>query len=155
MEKIDKFDAWQKKLSVEHPLVYVLLLPFIFLISIRPIFFLILEVTFYFFLFNSISFSLNTVGPSMRPTIQNGDYVLYNPFDKHYEADDIIRFFSYDLNEVLIKRVISINEVGCLWVEGDNKENSTDSRKFGYVCKEKNADFLGTVYPLKNIFSGF
>lgn len=38
------------------------------------------------------------------------------------------------LSRTLIKRIIKINSKGCYWVEGDNRNYSTDSREYGWLC---------------------
>jgi hypothetical protein len=38
-------------------------------------------------------------------------------------------------DRMLIKRIKKMDSNG-IWVEGDNKESSTDSRKFGYIVRK-------------------
>ena len=83
-------------------------------------------------------------GKSMTPTIKSNDVSLGLPSFR-YTHNDIITFNCFekcghpdakDKYNSLHKRIIDINENGCYWVEGDNKEKSYDSRDFGWLCPE-------------------
>ncbi|OMJ81326.1 hypothetical protein SteCoe_18249 [Stentor coeruleus] len=91
------------------------------------------------------------IGPSMIPTIrQAGDLLLIDKFTPHiwgYKINDIVLAKSpMKLNNLLCKRIIGvagdvvINEdieylipEGHVWIEGDNKSQSFDSRNFGPI----------------------
>lgn len=94
-------------------------------------------------------YSLNYVytgkGRSMSPTIGKNDVSVSIPF--LFSSPKIGDIFSFICNEkcdggrysdidTTTKRIIDINENGCYWVEGDNKEKSYDSRDFGWLCPE-------------------
>lgn len=78
-------------------------------------------------------------GKSMQPTLSKNNVSFGIPAI-NLGVGDIVgyRCFSKcDINgEVkdLRKRIIDINENGCYWFEGDNKENSYDSRDYGWLC---------------------
>lgn len=88
-------------------------------------------------------------GASMEPTIKDGEEIVADP-NKIPEKNDIMVFrcdkCKSAINEIdiLTKRVIRKNDQDCLWVEGDNKQKSLDSRNFGWLCPEE-IEFLGVV----------
>ncbi|MDZ7611806.1 MAG: S24/S26 family peptidase [Candidatus Moranbacteria bacterium] len=81
-------------------------------------------------------------GDSMLPTIREGAELTVDP-EARVSENDIIVFTcrkckqKNDDIDILTKRLIAKNEKGCLWVEGDNKANSYDSRDFGWLCPEE------------------
>jgi hypothetical protein len=83
--------------------------------------------------------SLKVSGKSMEPTLYDGDTLILNFFSTP-KVDDIVVFDCFSKCnstgklEVLTKRIIKIDENGCYWVEGDNKDFSRDSRTFGNLC---------------------
>lgn len=83
--------------------------------------------------------SFNVVGKSMEPTLNNGDRVSYNVSLKP-EQGNIVAFdcftpkcINYETPEK-VKRLTKVNEQGCYWFEGDNKNFSWDSRNYGWLC---------------------
>jgi len=79
-------------------------------------------------------------GHSMMPLINHGYWILIN---LNIDADDlrlneIILLEDPTNKELLIKRIDSINikTEKEFYVLGDNKADSYDSRKFGYIKKE-------------------
>lgn len=94
-------------------------------------------------------------GPSMSPTILSGQSFELDAYALPKEGD-IISFsclnkcnneaFKVESGEmILTKRLIKIDENGCYWVEGDNKDNSYDSRDFGWICKNQDIRINGVV----------
>jgi nickel-type superoxide dismutase maturation protease len=77
------------------------------------------------------------VGRSMMPTLSPGDTVLTRK--RHPKLDDIV-IARHDGREV-IKRVTRI-EADRYYLIGDNSEDSTDSRHYGFINK---SDILGTI----------
>ncbi len=76
-------------------------------------------------------------GPSMEPTITAGDWLLVDPLayrDRAPGVDDLVLAPDPRAAErVLIKRVVSVDPDGWIRLEGDDPEQSTDSRIFGAV----------------------
>lgn len=81
-------------------------------------------------------------GQSMEPTLQTGDTLLCSTL-KNPEIGDIvvIRPFLSVGEKYIIKRVTDIKD-DKIFVEGDNKNNSYDSRNFGYIEMDQ---ILGVV----------
>ncbi len=72
-------------------------------------------------------------GISMHPSLKNGDNVLISRVGKINKGDIVV----YSAKERdYIKRVKSIAG-GKYFLEGDNKEFSTDSREFGLVDEKE------------------
>ncbi len=69
---------------------------------------------------------------SMHPAIEEGSYILVNCADKKVRSGDVVVLKSPENHLVLVKRVKTVKG-GKIFVEGDNKKESRDSRKFGYV----------------------
>ena len=78
-------------------------------------------------------------GASMSPTYNDGDWLLFRTVEPLVAKGlrpligkvIVIERESYP-GILLIKRVVRIDDAG-IWVEGDNKEASTDSRNWGAV----------------------
>jgi signal peptidase I len=72
----------------------------------------------------------------MIPGIKNGERVLVSSifyWFKNPQIGDIVAVVSE--GKVFIKRVTKTRE-DKYFLEGDNKEDSLDSRKFGFIAKE-------------------
>ena len=104
-----------------------------------------LSIIFYLYLILTIIFIIkfrivSVNGQSMCPTlkdkeihlmlntanINDGDIVIIDTKDSGLPADYIIKRFYADKSTDKY-----------IWVEGDNKDNSVDSRRFGLIDKEK------------------
>ena len=69
---------------------------------------------------------------SMEPTIKDGSFVLALFSFFGLRAGDIVLLRHPASHMLIIKRVLRISG-DKVWVEGDNKKESSDSRKFGWV----------------------
>jgi len=99
----------------------------------------------------SIDLKMVVAGPSMLPTLHEGDYVHYaetNPL-----VGDIVIFTCRSERclksngELFIKRVSEISG-DCYTFLGDNPEMSTDSRSFGPLCGNE-AEIEGVVTSIE------
>lgn len=70
-------------------------------------------------------------GNSMYPAFYDGQWLVINKMGQPKAGDVVV--FKYQ-NTELLKRIIRPAGEG-FWVEGDNKDFSTDSREFGAVPK--------------------
>ena len=75
-------------------------------------------------------------GISMCPTLQDGQYLILNTLDKDVEIGDIvvIKPLVCAGGKIIIKRVTDIDN-NKIFIEGDNKDHSLDSRTFGWIDK--------------------
>lgn len=69
-------------------------------------------------------------GRSMLPVLRPGTIVVAVPAPGNVQPGQVV-IFRHDGREK-IKRIIRIEE-NSLWLEGDNPDESTDSRQFGIV----------------------
>lgn len=81
-------------------------------------------------------------GESMTPTFQPGDLILisYIPYLFQRPKTKDIVVIKYQ-NKLILKRITKIKS-GKYYIEGDNKNKSTDSRAFGWISK---SDICATV----------
>lgn len=78
-------------------------------------------------------------GESMEPTYKEGDAVLVNRLAflfKKPKIGDVIVLSNPKKNIIVIKRIYKISSKG-YFVVGDNKNESTDSRHFGWIFKKE------------------
>ncbi len=86
------------------------------------------------------------VGNSMAPLLKQGDEVLLDPRAYHGhlpKVDEIVVAWhpnSADLK--IVKRVAFVDEDGCCFLVGDNRQESEDSRTFGLIPTDR---ILGRV----------
>jgi len=84
-------------------------------------------------------------GDSMNPNYRNGKLVLVSYVAKYSVGDVVVAFM--DRREV-IKRISKMTD-GRVFLVGDNKHNSTDSRKHGWIVE---SNLMGkVVWPRKNL----
>lgn len=80
----------------------------------------------------------------MLPTLEPGKEVLINPWAYSHKLpqvqDLVVAEHPQRPGFRLIKRVMAVDGDGCCDLRGDNPEESTDSRQFGWV---KKASILG------------
>jgi phage repressor protein C with HTH and peptisase S24 domain len=79
------------------------------------------------------------VGDSMLPTLRAGSIIVASGLARKIQTDDIIIIRHEGAEKV--KRVINVN-IDKIYIEGDNKLRSTDSRHFGWL---NSSDILGKV----------
>lgn len=78
-------------------------------------------------------FVVRVIGPSMEPTLTNGELWLARRSLRNLDEGRIVVFLHSDRPSLTqVKRVIRRDESG-YWVEGDNHDQSTDSRDFGVI----------------------
>lgn len=85
-------------------------------------------------------FKYKIVGRSMSPTLKPGQNILVNRLSK-VKPQDIVAAKDPRDGKILIKRVQKITN-GKFYVLGDNPNESTDSRHFGWITKK---DIIGKV----------
>ena len=73
---------------------------------------------------------------SMEPFCQEGDFVLVNRMSYLFSCPKVghvvVLKDPRDSSRHILKRITTIKD-SSVWVEGDNKKRSTDSRDFGWV----------------------
>jgi len=83
-------------------------------------------------------FPVRVSGASMTPTLQPGDFLAVRPLrPDEPKAGQLIVLRSGDSE--IVKRVVDRPDLsrGEYWVEGDNKDGSTDSRSNGPVKRDQ------------------
>lgn len=102
-----------------------------YILTTRLILFSILIVSLAFFR------PIQVKGVSMQPTLNDGQFLILNTLDKNVEIGDIvvIKPLICAGGTYIIKRVTNI-ENDKVFVEGDNKDHSLDSRTFGWIRKD-------------------
>ena len=78
------------------------------------------------------------VGHSMEPQIEDGQSILVSVLPywfKKPQINDIVAFKD-NSGKVLIKRIAKVKN-GEYFMQGDNQEDSLDSRKFGFISKNQ------------------
>ena len=88
----------------------------------------------------------------MAPTFQDGDEIIVDKQATPLLGDaivfDCIQCENIPSKETLAKRIYQINEAGCYWLIGDNKEISYDSRYAGWLCPNQHIVLHGVVIKL-------
>lgn len=76
-------------------------------------------------------------GHSMEPTFKEGQYILASSIPYWFsrpKVGDVVVTIDPKSDDNLLKRIIKVENGSC-WVEGDNKKDSHDSRKFGWILR--------------------
>ncbi|MHB1830375.1 MAG: S26 family signal peptidase [Candidatus Micrarchaeaceae archaeon] len=71
-------------------------------------------------------------GRSMEPAVKDGDYLVLCTFCRKFRVGDIVVLKHPENGMEIVKRVERIDK-GMIFVLGDNRDYSEDSRKFGEV----------------------
>ncbi len=69
---------------------------------------------------------------SMEPYLKYGNFIFIDKWGRHFAANDVVVFYHPKKVMLLVKRIIR-KDGESFFVEGDNKELSEDSRRFGPV----------------------
>lgn len=92
------------------------------------------------------------VGKSMEPALHDGDYVSYDITRLDPSIGEIVAFECFTEKCIngnssigKLKRLTKIDDRGCYWFEGDNKEYSWDSRFYGWLCSPDDVKILGIL----------
>lgn len=80
-------------------------------------------------------FGLRVEGDSMLPTLESGDRVLIDPRAAIHEGDIVLASHPFKSLQI-IKRLLSIESDGRIFLTGDNPTESTDSRVFGVIKRK-------------------
>lgn len=79
-------------------------------------------------------------GDSMSPLYSNGDVLWIDPFAYKKKlpkvGENVLCRHPYEKDRWLVKRIDAIDEKGCLFLMGINKNHSTDSRSFGMISSK-------------------
>jgi signal peptidase I len=86
-------------------------------------------------------------GDSMSPNYNDGDWLLFRLLPAKSKADELVgkvvliqRRSNLGEDFLQVKRVIKVhnhNDEAQIWVEGDNKDKSTDSRSWGALDSDE------------------
>jgi nickel-type superoxide dismutase maturation protease len=71
-------------------------------------------------------------GRSMEPTFYSGDCIIARKYILKPKEGDIVILKHPEKDMKIVKRIVKIDKDG-YFIEGDNKTESSDSRKFGLV----------------------
>src|SRR5207253_4448565 len=72
-------------------------------------------------------------GKSMNPTLKDGEVVLVDREAKIEVGDIVVAKHPFEQNSEVVKRLERINERGHYVLDGDNLEESNDSRHVGAI----------------------
>lgn len=91
---------------------------------------------------------IEVCGDSMNPTFNSGDLIVGCRIFKNPTLNQVFIFRPPVGEKYVIKRLAHISEyTGKFFFEGDNKDYSYDSRKYGYISKDKLvARYLFTIH---------
>ena len=71
----------------------------------------------------------------MLPCLADGDQILVNPRAyrnrRPEQGEVVVAEHPFERGRLLVKRVASVDDHGCLFLTGDNPDESTDSHALG------------------------
>ena len=85
-------------------------------------------------------FKFRIKGRSMEPALKNDDIILVNRLSYFFKKPKVGDIIVLRRKDYIIKRIAKISpsaDGNKCFVLGDNKKESTDSRKFGWINKKK------------------
>lgn len=91
---------------------------------------------------------IQVCGDSMYPTFNDGDIILGCRLLKDFKVGNVFIYTPPVGEKYVIKRLTQISSItGKLFFEGDNSDNSYDSRMYGYISRDKIvAQYLLTIH---------
>jgi nickel-type superoxide dismutase maturation protease len=81
-------------------------------------------------------FRVKVVGHSMEPVLKDGQALIASSIPYFFKKPGIGEIVVLQLEKCIIKRIAGIKK-DKIFVVGDNKKESTDSRNFGWIEKDK------------------
>jgi nickel-type superoxide dismutase maturation protease len=81
-------------------------------------------------------YGLTVDGDSMAPTLKSGDRVLVDPRASVNAGDVVLADHPFKSSLRIIKRLLSIESDGRMFLTGDNAAESSDSRVFGVISRK-------------------
>ncbi len=85
---------------------------------------------------------VRVVGKSMVPTLQPGDHVLVDQSGSIIDGAIVVARHPTTVDQLVVKRVMTINGDGSVTLASDNPSEGTDSRTWGPLPAE---EVVGTV----------
>jgi nickel-type superoxide dismutase maturation protease len=89
-------------------------------------------------------FKYTITGHSMEPELLQGTQVLVSSIPYLFfrpKTNDVIAFKNKEDKKIYVKRIVGIKN-NTFYVLGDNKQDSKDSKSFGWITKK---DIIGKV----------
>ena len=117
-------------------LMFLLLMPIIILVSVYFKRFMIIRIN----------------GVSMMSTLKHGQFFILDKMSKEPIVNNIYILYPNGSTTPVIKRLITYLPSGSCWFEGDNKDDSVDSRFYGFLSKE---DIFGEVITFRESLKRF
>jgi nickel-type superoxide dismutase maturation protease len=100
-------------------------------------------------------FRMEVEGPSMRPALEPGDWAIAIVPARVRRGDIVVVEHPERPGLEIVKRVVNVSGdvapdgfalVDQVWIEGDEPESSTDSRRFGPVAIDRVRGRVGVVW---------
>jgi signal peptidase I len=94
----------------------------------------------------------SALSESMEPTMMPGDVSFINRFEKP-SVGDIVAFScnttkcGTEAGDGIIHRLVSVDQAGCMSIEGDNQPVAIDTRDYGCLMPSE-VSIDGVVHPI-------